>query len=516
MSESTETVRWTDQALAPPATVYESVAVHAARDPDAPALICDERSLTYHELARSVAGMAAALARAGVAAGDRVAVESHDPIDHVIGLLGAMSVGAIPVALPADAPTVYAAILADADPKLVLTAGGRGTGELAGVDLPVLSIREVGESGDIAALSRRPDPDDIAMLYYTSGTSSGIRKGVMQSYRALHTTARYITAAMQLDATVREFVASPTDNAFWFGRVRVVIHNGGCAVLNEGALNPLRMLAALRRFECNSLAGDTPVFVMLLRHMERRLVAIGPQLRWAKVASQAMAVRDKQRLVELLPNARVVMNYGLTEAMRCCILPLKEFPDKLETVGRPCDTVEVRIVGSAGNALRADEVGEIQVRGGNLASGYWRKPELWQERTASGWFATNDLGSMDADGFVTVKGRKDDAVNVGGLTIAPVEVELALRPRLASAEFAVAGMDDPEGVLGEVLCLCVEREWREPSAWKEFRIHLFETVPPGLVPKVAFLVPELPRTREGKVQRAKLRAGLEAGDYVKL
>jgi long-chain acyl-CoA synthetase len=500
--------------LEPPATPHESLALHAERSPDREAVICGQRALTYGELARSVAGVAEALTAARVAAGGRVGVETQDPVDHVIGLLGAMTIGAIPVALPADAPSTYTEIVDDSAPQIVLTSALPA--ETARGDLPTLSLADVAPGDHVGLLARRPEPEDIAMLYYTSGTTSGIRKGVMQSYRALHTTVRYISAAMELDETVREFVASPTDNAFWFGRVRVVLHNGGCAVLNEGSLNPLRLLGAVNRHGCNSLAGDTPVFVMLLHHMERRLAEVGPQLRWAKVASQAMSVDDKQRLSELLPNARVVMNYGLTEAMRCCILPFKDFPDKLETVGRPCDTVELRVVDADGNLLPPDEVGDIEVRGGNLASGYWGKPDLWHERTASGWFATNDLGSIDADGFVTVKGRKDDAVNVGGRTIAPAEVEIALQPHLTAESFAVCGMRDPDGVLGDILCLCVENDWREQTSWKEFRIRLFERVPPSLVPKEAFVVPALPRTRAGKVQRGKLRADLEAANYRQL
>ena len=502
--------------LASPATVTESLAMHAANAPEREAIICGGRILTYGALARRVAGVAIALAAAGVKAGDRVAVETKAPDDHVVGLLGAMAMGAIPVPVPADAPMTTAAIVADADPTVLLTCSGPEMAEPVTMDLPVLSIPQVAPVDDLAILRRRPAADDIAMLYYTSGTTSGIRKGVMQGYLALYNTARYITAAMQLDGSVREFVASPTDNAFWFGRVRVIFHNGGCAVLNEGALNPLRILGALANYGCNSLSGDTPIFVMLLRHMEKRLADIGPRLRWAKVASQAMSVDDKRRLAELLPNARVVMNYGLTEAMRCCILPFKDFPNKLHTVGQPCDTVEARIVDPAGSVQPTDTVGEIQVRGGNLASGYWRKDEMWRERTASGWYATGDLGSIDADGFVTIKGRKDEAINVGGRTIAPSEVEQALKPQVTGGEFAVCGMPDPGGVLGDVLCLCIEGSWRERMAWKEFRIHLFETIPPSLVPKEAFLVPELPRTGNVKIQRGKLRAALEAGQCTKL
>ena len=494
------------------ATVYESVAEGALRFPDRLALICGARSLSYAGLAAAIAAVAQGLRAEGLAAGDRVGVQTNDPIDHVVGLLASMAAGGIAVPLPSDAPTTYADIVGDAAPRFILTCDGPDLAEPVQVDAPCLSLRQLAESvGNPDLLRRRPGAEEIAMIYYTSGTTSGVRKGVMQSYRALYTTARYITRIMQLESSVCEFVGSPTDNAFWFGRIRVLFHNHGTAVVNEGVLNPLRVMAALARHECNSLSGDTPIFVMLLRHMEKRLQAIGGQFKWAKVASQAMAVDDKRRLAELMPNARVVMNYGLTEAMRCCILPFADFPEKLDTVGRPCDTVEARIVSLDGVVLPAGEIGELQVRGGNLASGYWRKDDMWRERVASGWYATGDIASIDAEGFVTIKGRKDEAVNVGGRTIAPAEVEKLLQPMLHNPVNAICGMTDPDGLLGDVLCLCVEGEWREAMAWKEFRIHLFETMPPSLVPKYAMVIADLPRTSNGKIQRNKLRASLEAG-----
>jgi long-chain acyl-CoA synthetase len=501
----------------PPLSVHETLAMWAGRTPNNVAVICGKQTLTYGELASATAAVANSLKDQGIEAEDRVAVETHNPVDHLVGIIAAMAVGAIPAPLPPDAPIVYQEIVADSAPRLILAGDGPDQAEKPDVDVPRKLIRDLRSGNpDLAILERRPEMESIAMFYYTSGTTSGVRKGVMQSYRALYNTARYITEVMRIDGSIREFVASPVDNAFWFGRVRVILHNGGAAVLNEGALNPLRIVAALSRFECNSLSGDTPIFVMLLHRFEGRLRALGPQFRWAKVASQAMAIEDKRALAALMPNARVVMNYGLTEAMRCCILPFADFPEKMETVGRPCPTVEARVVDEHDNLRPPGETGEIQVRGANLASGYWRNDALWRQRTKSGWYATGDMGIIDADGFVTVKGRFDEAVNVGGRTVAPIEVERAVGPMLHAEHYAVCGMTDPDGLLGDILCLCIEGEWKEPVAWNEFRIKLFEVMPAALVPKDAFAIPELPRTANGKIQRNKLRAALAAGSGHKL
>jgi long-chain acyl-CoA synthetase len=498
--------------LQSPATVCQSLLAHAASQPDKVALICGERSLTYAELADRTATAAAALQARGIAAGGRICVETDDPLDHVIGILAAMAARLIPVPLPPNASASYGNTVADSEPALVLISTADAARETLRGKVPAVPVAELtaGE-GDRQCLAFHPGAEELVMFYYTSGTTSGVGKGVMQSFRALYNTVRYITRIMRINGEIREVIASPTETVFWFGRVRVILHNGGTAILNDGPLTAIQVMRLVTRFEANALSGDTPIFIMLLRHLESRLRATGPQIRWVKVASQSMAVEDKQLLDSLFPNGRVVMNYGLTEAMRCCILPFREFPDKLASVGRPCDTVEARIVDKDDNAQPSGTVGEIQVRGGNLAVGYWRKDELWHERTKSGWYATGDIGFIDADGFVYVQGRKDDAVNVGGRTIAPAEVEALVDPLIKHRNFAICGVADPDGLLGDVLCLCVEKEWQEPVAWSEFRRQLAAKIPPALVPKLACVLPELPRTSNGKIQRNKLRPSIEAG-----
>src|SRR4030095_3304001 len=105
---------------------------------------------------------------------------------------------------------------------------------------------------DRAPLDRTVKPDEIAMLYYTSGTSSGVRKGVMQSYLQLHNTVHYISHVMEMDASISEFVASSVDNAFWFGRCRCVLHVGGTVLLSNGPLNPFGIVSGLKRHDGNA------------------------------------------------------------------------------------------------------------------------------------------------------------------------------------------------------------------------------------------------------------------------
>ena len=432
---------------------------------------------------------------ASVKPGDRVCIPTDRPIHHLIGVIGTLWVGAIAVPLPIDAFS-RDAIVADCDPLRTLNIGDLQTAP-SGARVPLY----------------QPTPGEIAMLLYTSGTTSGVRKGVMQSYLQLHNTVHYITAVMRMDQTVREYVASPTDTAFWYGRCRCVIHVGGTVVLATGRLNPHAIVGAVERHQLNAIAGDTPIFLLLLHHLKAHFVRIGPKLRWVKIASAPLNVEDKREILKICPNAAVVFNYGLTEAMRTCLNLLRDHPDKLDSVGRPSPSVEVRVADMEGRELKAGEIGEVLIRGGNLASGYWKKDEMWKGCFHGDWYRSGDLGYLDEDGFIFLQGRIDHAINSGGKTIALSEVESRLRPLFTKTTFVACGMNDPNGILGDIVVLGIEGQWQEPEPWNKFRVKMLETVEPLMVPIAAFIVPALPRTANQKIQLNILRKAIEAGQY---
>lgn len=476
-------------------TVTASLLRHAAARPDHTAFINDGLSLSYAQAASAAGAVAARLIDAGVRPGDRVCIPTDRPLHHLMGVIGALWIGAIAVPLPTDTLS-RDAVIADCDPVLTLDIGDLQT-EASGTRVPLY----------------RPEPHEIAMFLYTSGTTSGVRKGVMQSYLQLHNTVHYITAVMQMDETIREYVASPVDTAFWYGRCRCVLHVGGTAVLATGRLNPLAIVGAVERHQLNAIAGDTPVFLMLLHHLRAHFERIGPRLRWVKIASAPLNREDKREVLRLCPNARVVFNYGLTEAMRTCLNPLREHPDKLESVGQPSPSVEVRVADADGRALSPGEIGEVLIRGGNLASGYWKKEAMWKARFHGDWYRSGDLGYLDGNGFVFLQGRIDHAINCGGKTIALSEVESGLRRFFTNTAFVACGMNDPKGMLGDVVVLGIEGEWQEPVAWNELRTRMLDAIEHSMVPIAAYLVPQLPRTANQKVQLNNLRQAIEAGQY---
>ena len=491
--------------------LHTSIARHGRDVPTQIAVICGERRVTHGDLAEEIAAAASGLARLVSSAGRTVGVETDGAIGHLVGVVAAINAGLVPVPLSHDNPDANAEIIADAAPALIITTGGGREGEACGV--PLAPLDRLVASGRAAPVSfdRVPSPGDVAMIYYTSGTSSGVRKGVVQRHRALEATARYITDVMQMTGEAVEFVASTADNAFWFGRCRVVLRAGGTVVLNDGVFNPLAILGQ-----------DRPPW--LQRHRRRHAglcdaaASPGKALRRGgrpPALDQGGQPGDGSRMARQAAGGGPQRpgDHELRPDRGHALLPFADArPHAPPPFGRPPlggDRAAHRR--RAAVPLPAGETGSIEVSGDNLAIGYLNKDAMWRERCPDGWYITGDLGMCDDEGYLTVKGRKDEAINVGGKTVAPAEVEHFLAQFVTAQPFVVCGAADPQGLLGEIPVLAVEGGWSASIPWPELRAQILQHVPGPYVPRLAVNLASLPRTSNGKVQRGVLRAMIEDG-----
>ena len=194
--------------------------------------------------------------------------------------------------------------------------------------------------------------------------------------------------------------------------------------------------------------------------------------------------------------------YGQTEAAPVITLNVPG-GRKLGTVGRALPKVEVAIWNESGEPLGADEVGEVMVRGQNVMEGYHNLPEETAKTITGGWLHTGDLGKVDADGFVSITGRKKELIISAGENIYPREIEEALIRHASVKEVAVIGV--PDEVRGEVPKAFVIAEEGATLDAGELRSFCKEHVANYKVPKVIEIVDDLPRTPSGKVLKRMLK-----------
>jgi len=489
-------------------SVFQSIVDHAHRYPNKAAILCDNRTLTYGMFRDALFEVHKALTARNLGTSSLIVVDSRATIEYLISSAAIMSLGLVPVPVSSRTPEVWAEIIRDVKPVLVIIADTVEPESLESQNMTVVTLDTLRKEGrKLKGMGIKPkqfDPEDTAMILYSSGTTSGVRKGVMQPIRALEATARYITDIMKITEEIVEYVASPLDTAFGYGRCRVIFRNGGTLLFNDGMFNAVKMLVMLQKNGGNAIAGDSTIFVILMKNFYKYLAELGPQIRWIKAASQPLSLENRQQLRALMPNANLFINYGLTEAMRCCIFQIGTRDDKEETVGRACPGNHIHIVSDDGKTLSAGEVGEIRVTGNNLAKGYWGKKLHWQKVFQDGWFTTGDLGMLDAEGYLYILGRKDDMVNVGGRKVSPDEVEHLLRPFLKNFHYCVLGIPDPSSLLGEVLAICIEGSDTSIDL-KTLIQRCGGQVASRNLPTMLYSLDKLPMTENGKFQRRIIR-----------
>ncbi|HEX6635311.1 MAG TPA: AMP-binding protein, partial [Usitatibacter sp.] len=197
--------------------------------------------------------------------------------------------------------------------------------------------------------------------------------------------------------------------------------------------------------------------------------------------------------------------YGLTEASPVVTTSAVSDRPRAGSVGPPLPGTQVRVVDDGDRACRTGQIGQVQVKGDNVFSGYWRMPERNREEfTGDGFFRTGDMGSLSPDGYLSIVGRSKDLIISGGYNVYPKEIELAIDELPGVQESAVVGVPHPD--FGEaVTAVVVPRHGEGKASEGAIIAALKERLANFKVPKRVYFVDELPRNAMGKVQKNVLR-----------
>ncbi|MFI6655963.1 acyl-CoA synthetase [Streptomyces sp. NPDC050523] len=466
------------------------------------ALTFGDRTLTYAELAAATGALAARLPLGG-----RVAVWATPTLETAVAVVAALRAGVAAVPLnPKSGEKELGHILSDSAPAAVLASG---TDELPyGVrDLPLIEV-DVHGTGSPAPAPSAAD-EDPALIVYTSGTT-GPPKGAVIPRRAIATTLDALADAWQWTG----------DDVLVHGLPLFHVHG-----LVLGILGPLRRGGSVRhlgRFSTEGVTrelngGATMLFgVPTMYHRIAQALPQEPELakalgraRLLVSGSAALPVHDHQRITAAT-GRRVVERYGMTETLMNTSVRA-DGEARAGTVGVPLPGVDLRLVEEDGSPITsydAETVGEIQVRGPNLFTGYLNRPDATKAAfTADGWFRTGDMAVRDPDGYVRIVGRKaTDLIKSGGYKIGAGEIENALLEHPGVREAAVTG--EPDADLGErIVAWVVPADPQAPPSAEELADHVAGRLAPHKRPRVVHHLEALPRNDMGKIMKRALTRG---------
>jgi len=456
---------------------------------DQPALefvACDGRreDRTFGEIEDVSNRFAQALATRGLVAGDRLCVCLPNSAEVIELFLACVKLGVIYVpvnVLYRERETGH--IVNDAQPKGVVTAA----------ELPEL-VRAAAASDAQRRPAPRLDGDSPAALVYTSGTT-GVSKGAVLTHNNFAVNALNLITCWQISSADRLMLPLPLFHVHGLGNGLHSWLISGCRMRLLERFEHQKATESLLDFRPTLFFGVPTIYVRLLETPAETAREIGSGMRLFVSGSAPLAAQVLGDFRVLFGHT-ILERYGMSETLMNLSNPyLGE--RRAGTVGYPLPGVSVRLLDPEGNAAGDGETGEIYLRGANVFSGYWNRPEATQEAFRDGWFRTGDLAVRSADGYYTLVGRRSDLIISGGFNIYPREIEEFLTEQPEIAEAAVAGV--PDRIRGEMpVAYVVERS---PVNSSDLEERCRAALASYKVPRAFIRVEKLPRNAMGKIQK---------------
>lgn len=484
---------------------------------------------TYAELDGAITKFASGLEKLGVKQGDHIALLLGNTPHFVIGLYGALRLGAtvIPVN-PIYTADEIGYILNNGDVKLVValdmaiplaekvhaflpkvenfvfcetSENGMAKHNIESLTLypKMKSFTKVVASGDLSFKGPELLDDDTAIILYTSGTT-GKPKGAMLTHKNLYSNASDVGDYLKMNEQDRVITTLPMFHVFCLTVALNAPLLSGATILIAPRFSPKEIFDLAREYEATVFAGVPTMYNFLYQYPEanpddfkslRLCISGGASLPVALLTN-----------FEKKFNVTVSEGYGLSEASPVtCFNPLDR-PRKAGSIGTSILHVENKIVNELGEELPVGEVGELIVSGPNVMKGYYKMPEESAAAIREGWLYTGDLARMDEEGYFYIVDRKKDLIIVGGYNVYPREVEEVLYNHPDVVEVAVLG--EPDSDLGEsVKCFIVRKN---PNTTEEYLLeYCREHLAKYKVPSSIEFLEELPKNTTGKILRRALK-----------
>jgi acyl-CoA synthetase (AMP-forming)/AMP-acid ligase II len=510
------------------ATLPDLLRAAACEAPQAEALRYRDERLTFGDWDGLADRLAAVFAAHGIGHGSVVALLLPSTPFYLIAYLAAARLGAVTTGINARYRRTEighilrrsgaALLLAvdtwhDADFRAAVASLRADLAELHDViwvtaDALRTSTRATVETlaaGAAAAPAMAVAPDDPVTIVFTSGTT-GVPKGAWYTHRNILALAE-IDTRRYADGVIpfQKHLAAGLSFAHLGTMARIGLHIAhlGTSLIHD-AFDPGAVLDVIERERLTHLGGFPTQIIMLLDHPDRRrhdLTSLRSVLLGGAPSTPELLRRIQREL-----GVVISVRYSSTEVgIATASLP-DDPPEVLTTtVGKPTPGVELRIVSSENQPVPANDVGEVVVRSPATMRGYWRDPQATAATIdAQGWVHTGDLGYLDTDGYLHLRGRQSEMFIRGGYNVYPAEIEdlLAKHPKIARA--AVLGV--PDAVFGEVgWAFIVPRDQAAPPTLAELRAFVGAELASFKRPDGVTIVSELPLTPMFKVDKRALR-----------
>jgi fatty-acyl-CoA synthase len=537
------------------ATIPEHFAGIVERFPEHEAVVSlpQGKRLNYREFSASIDELARGLLATGFGKGDRIGVWSTDNLEWLLLQMATARIGAILVninpaygthelayalkqtevqgifTIPAFRHSFYIDMLVELIPELT-----QNNTELNNPDFPCLrhvivydpvdpentarahpglmiwpDIIHSAKTISMAELNKVSDScdrDDPINIQYTSGTT-GFPKAVVLTHHNLLNNAYFSARAMHFTESDRLCIPVPFYHCFGMVLANLLcISVGACMVIPSEHFDAPAVLQAIEAEKCTAVHGVPTMFIAELEHSDFKKYDLR-SLRTGIMAGAPCPAALMKRVMEDMHCREILIGYGETEASPLTHLTTANdtMERRTETVGKNLPHQEVKIINTDTGATQAlGEIGEICFRGYHVMHGYYEQAQKTAETIdESGWLYSGDLGTMDADGYLRITGRRKEMIIRGGENIYPREIEEFLFNHPKIAQVAVFGV--PDELYGEEVMAWIQLHAGENCDESEIKDYCKGKIAHFKVPKFIWFVETMPMTVTGKLQKFRMR-----------
>ena len=478
-------------------SIVKCIYTHSQTFPEKIALITPKETLNYGVLWKLIAGMAQVLKEKGLQKGQRVILEADHSAEFMVMCYGIHLAGGVHVPVEHKAPAERVAeISREIDPSMVLT----GEHPLSAFGMSLMDLLDVPVSEP-----EFPTEDMLQEILFTTGTT-GKSKGVMITHYGQMNMCQSQNAVLNYSIDNVWLIPTPMNHAAGLRKTHMSMVRGSTTLLMNGFTNLKLFFQNIRDYGVTSIYLPPAGVHYILMLAAKELAKYDSQLDFLYSSSSALPGGDKEKLISLLPSVRKFDAYGGSEVGAVCYIDYNAVRDNTKCVGKANPGVDIYIVDEHYHRMdnaTADNPGIIAIRSNTVTAGYWNEPELTSNTIRDGVIYMTDLGYIE-NGYLYLVGRRDDVINVGGLKIAPTEVEdVALRHPMVDECVCIPYEDKVYGRVVKMLVKVCEGYALDAAA---LSAYLQEKLEAYKIPKYIVEIDEIPRTFNGKIDRKKIIA----------
>ena len=486
-------------------SIVELLSLHSEKQPDALAVADKKNSLTYRELFEAACRGSVYLKKQGIVPGDKIILQGVQKAVFVVALFSAHLCGAsvcpLENAVKSDRIEELFNIL---DASICITEK-----PLEGSGIKSILYRDLwreATNGDIDIPEPVfPNGKEISEILFTTGTT-GKSKGIVIDFITNLYIAENVIDSVEMLSDERELITTPINHSLAIRRTYGAIYNGSGVVFSEGFKFANTFFGLIQKYNITAITLVPAIFEQIIVNDKDTFSGFANQLRYIQFGSAPLSETNKAIIMDMFPGVRLYNTYGATESACTVILEFSKYKDRKNCIGRKTVHTELILVDDNRQVMEAspENPGLFAFKGGMNMSYYYKDPEeTLAAIDENGIVYTNDLGYIGEDGLIYLLGRRGDVINMGGIKIAPTEIENVAKMHPMIKDCACIPVKDR--LTGEAPKLFIELEEGYEFDKKELMEFLLNRIEAIKIPKQYEVIEEIPRTFNGKIIRKELR-----------